>query len=252
MYSNEIIKLFLTSTLSKLMNIVIYLYNGLTVLDAVGPYEVLSRLPEANVKFVAKEKGVIISDTHFLKLVAEYDITEIQSADILVVPGSVVSFIRESKDKAVLNWIQNVHQTTIWTTSVCSGSVILAASGILQGKKATSHWGAIHMLNEYGVTPSSERYIQEGKIITAQGVSAGIDMALFLVGKIIGEEKAKAYQLFIEYDPNPPYNSGTITKADAETISLSKKILTKEAKKDLSLLDALKNIPSLIKLKRGS
>ena len=161
----------MTSTLSKLMNIVIYLYNGLTVLDAVGPYEVLSRLPEANVKFVAKEKGVIISDTHFLKLVAEYDIKEIQSADILVVPGSVVSFIRESKDKTVLNWIQKVHQTTTWTTSVCSGSVILAASGILQGKKATSHWGAIHMLNEYGVTPSSiERYIQEGKIITAQGV----------------------------------------------------------------------------------
>jgi len=153
MHSNEIIKLFLTSTLSKLMNIVIYLYNGLTVLDAIGPYEVLSRLPEANVKFVAKEKGVIISDTHFLKLVAEYDIKEIQSADILVVPGSVVSFIRESKDKAVLNWIQKVHQTTIWTTSVCSGSVILEASGILQGKKATSNWGDIHMLNEYGVTP---------------------------------------------------------------------------------------------------
>ena len=251
MHSNEIIKLFLTFILRKLMNIVIYLYNGLTVLDAVGPYEVLSRLPEANVKFVAKEKGLIISDTHFLKLVAEYDITEIQSADILVVPGSVVSFIRESKDKAVLNWIQKVHQTTIWTTSVCSGSVILAASGILKGKKATSHWGAIHMLNEYGVTPSSERYIQEGKIITAQGVSAGIDMALFLVGKIIGEEKAKAYQLFIEYDPNPPYNSGTITKADGETISLSKEILIKEAKKDLSLLDALKNLPSLIKLKSG-
>jgi transcriptional regulator GlxA family with amidase domain len=223
----------------------------LTVLDAVGPYEVLSRLPEANVKFVAKEKGLIISDTHFLKLVAEYDITEIQSADILVVPGSVVSFIRESKDKAVLNWIQKVHQTTIWTTSVCSGSVILAASGILQGKKATSHWGAIHMLSDYGVTPSIERYIQEGKIITAQGVSAGIDLALFLVGQIVGEAKAKAYQLFIEYDPNPPYESGTITKADAETISLAKKILTKEAKKDLSLLDALKNLPSLIKLKSG-
>lgn len=234
------------------MNIVIYLYNGLTVLDAVGPYEVMSRLPKAKVKFVAKEKGLIISDTHFLKLIAEYDITEIQSADILVIPGSVVSFIKETKDKKVLNWIQKIHDTTVWTTSVCSGSIILAAAGILQGKKATSHWGAIHMLNQYGVTPASERYIQEGKIITAQGVSAGIDMALFLVGKIIGEEKAKAYQLFIEYDPNPPYNSGTITKADAETISLSKKILTKEVKKDLSLLDALKNLPSLIKLKSGS
>lgn len=233
------------------MNIVIYLYNGITVLDAVGPYEVLSRLPDANVKFVAKKKGLVISDTHFLKLVAEYDITEIQCADILVIPGSVVAFIRESKDKIVLNWIQKIHQTSTWTTSVCSGSVILAAAGILQGKKATSHWGAIHMLIDYGVIPSSERYIQEEKIITAQGVSAGIDMALFLVGQIIGDEKARAYQLFIEYDPNPPYDSGTITKADAETISLSKKILTKEARKDLNLLDALKNISSLIKLKRA-
>ena len=233
------------------MNIVIYLYNGLTVLDAVGPYEVLSRLPDANVKFVAKEKGLIISDTHFLKLIAEYEINEIHSADILIIPGSVVSFIRESKDKTVLNWIQKIHQTTIWTTSVCSGSIILAATGILQEKKATSHWGAIHMLSDYGAIPSSERYIQEGKIITAQGVSAGIDMAIFLVGQIVGEKKAKAYQLFIEYDPTPPYDSGTITKADAETIDLAKKILTKEAKKDLSLLDTLKNLPSLIKLKNG-
>jgi len=218
------------------MNIVIYLYNGLTVLDAVGPYEVLSRLPDANVKFVAREKGLIVSDTHFLKLIADYDISEIQSADILIIPGSVIGFIRESKDAAVLNWIQKIHQTTTWTTSVCSGSVILAAAGILNGKKATSHWGAIHMLKDFGVTPSSERYIQEGKTITAQGVSAGIDMALFLVGQIVGAEKAKAYQLFIEYDPNPPFDAGTITKADTDTINLAKTMLSKEAKKDLSLL----------------
>jgi putative intracellular protease/amidase len=218
------------------MNIVIYLYNGLTVLDAVGPYEVLSRLPDVTVKFVAREKGLIVSDTHFLKLIADYDISEIQSADILIIPGSVIGFIRESKDAAVLNWIQKIHQTTTWTTSVCSGSVILAAAGILNGKKATSHWGAIHMLKDFGVTPSSERYIQEGKTITAQGVSAGIDMALFLVGQIVGAEKAKAYQLFIEYDPNPPFDAGTITKADTDTINLAKTMLSKEAKKDLSLL----------------
>jgi len=233
------------------MNIIIYLYNGLTVLDAVGPYEVLSRLPDANVKFVAREKGLIVSDTHFLKLVAEYDISEIQSADILVIPGSVIGFIRESKDTALLNWIQKIHQTTTWTTSVCSGSVILAAAGILNGKNATSHWGAIHLLSDYGAIPSNERYIQEGKIITAQGVSAGIDMALFLVSQIVGVEKAKAYQLLIEYDPNPPFDAGTINKADPETISLAKKILSKEAQKDLSLLDVLKNIPSLMKLKKG-
>ncbi|MEY2595641.1 MAG: hypothetical protein RI965_913 [Bacteroidota bacterium] len=233
------------------MNIVIYLYNGLTVLDAVGPYEVLSRLPDANVKFVAREKGLIVSDTHFLKLIADYDISEIQSADILIIPGSVIGFIRESKDAAALNWIQKIHQTTTWTTSVCSGSVILAAAGILNGKKATSHWGAIHMLKDFGVTPSSERYIQEGKIITAQGVSAGIDMALFLVGQIVGAEKAKAYQLFIEYDTNPPFDAGTIIKADTETVDLAKKMLTYEAKKDLSLWDTFKNMPSLIKLKKG-
>ena len=233
------------------MNIVIYLYNGLTVLDAVGPYEVLSRLPDANVRFVAREKGLIVSDTHFLKLVAEYDISEIQSADILVIPGSVIGFIRESKDESVLNWIQEIHRTTTWTTSVCSGSVILAAAGILKGKKATSHWGTLAMLSDYGAIPTSERYIQEGKIITAQGVSAGIDMALFLVSQIVGVEKAKAYQLFIEYDPNPPFDAGTIGKADEATISLAKKMLGKEAQKDLSLLDALKNLTSLWKLKKG-
>jgi putative intracellular protease/amidase len=232
------------------MNIIIYLYNGLTVLDAVGPYEVLSRLPDANLKFVAREKGLIVSDTHFMKLVAEYDISEIQSADILVIPGSVIGFIRESKDAAVLNWIQKIHQTTTWTTSVCSGSVILAAAGILNGKKATSHWGAIHLLSDYGAIPSNERYIQEGKIITAQGVSAGIDMALFLVSQIVGVEKAKAYQLFIEYDPNPPFDAGTISKADDATISLAKKMLSKEAQKNLSLLDILKNLPPLMKLKK--
>ena len=233
------------------MNIVIYLYNGLTVLDAVGPYEVLSRLPDANVKFVAKEKGLVISDTHFLKLFAEYDIAEIEPADILIIPGSVVGFLRESKDKSLLGWIQKIHQTTSWTTSVCSGSVILAAAGLLHGKKATCHWAAIHMLSDYGAIPSKERYVHEGKIITAQGVSAGIDMALFLISKIIGVEKAKAYQLFIEYDPNPPFDSGTMQKSDADTIHLARKMLSKDGKKDLSLWDTLKNLPSLIKLKDG-
>lgn len=233
------------------MNIVIYLYNGLTVMDAVGPYEVLSRLPGAQVKFVAREKGLIISDTHFLKIVAEYAISEIQSAEILLIPGSVVGFIRESKDAALLNWVRKIHQTTAWTTSVCSGSIILAAAGILNGKKACSHWAAMHLLSDYGAVPSSERYIQEGKIITAQGVSAGIDMALYLVGQLVGIEKAKAYQLFIEYDPDPPFESGTLSKADEDTIRLAKIMLQKGAKKELGIWDILKNLPSLLKLKKG-
>lgn len=233
------------------MDIVIYIYNGLTALDAVGPYEVLSRLPDANVKFVAKEKGVIVTDTHFLKLVAEYDISEIDKADILVIPGSVVGFIREAEDKALLSWITKINLTSTWTTSVCSGSIILAATGLLKDKKATSHWGVIHLLKEYGSIPISERYVQEDKIITAQGVSAGIDMSLYLASQIVGIEKAKAYQLFIEYDPKPPFDSGNVTQADVATVELAKKILGKEAKKDLSLWDIVKNVQSLIKLKRG-
>lgn len=220
-------------------------------MDAVGPYEVWSRLPGAQVKFVAREKGLIISDTHFLKIVAEYAISEIQSADILLIPGSVVGFIRESKDPVLLNWIRKIHQTSAWTTSVCSGSIILAAAGVLNGKKASSHWAAMHLLGDYGAVPSSERYIQEGKIITAQGVSAGIDMALYLVGQLVGIEKAKAYQLFIEYDPDPPFESGTLSKADEDTIRLAKIMLQKEAKKELGIWDILKNLPSLLKLKKG-
>ncbi|MBC6112409.1 DJ-1/PfpI family protein [Pedobacter fastidiosus] len=233
------------------MDIVIYIYNGLTALDAIGPYEVLSRLPNANVKFVAKEKGIIISDTHFLKLVAEYDISEIDKADILIIPGSVVGFIREAKDKSLLSWINKIYKTSAWTTSVCSGSIILAAAGLLKNKKATSHWAVIHLLNEYGSIPTSERYVQEDKIITAQGVSAGIDMSLYLASQIVGDEKAKAYQLFIEYDPKPPFNSGNIKEADSATIELAKKILGKEAKKDLTIWDIVKNVQSLVKLKRG-
>jgi putative intracellular protease/amidase len=233
------------------MDIIIYIYNGLTALDAIGPYEILSRLPNANVKFVAKEKGVIVSDTHFLKLVAEYDITEIDKADILLIPGSVVGFIREIKDTNLLSWIKKIDKTTVWTTSVCSGSIILAAAGLLKDKKATSHWGVIHLLKDYGSIPKGQRYIQEGKIITAQGVSAGIDMSLYLASQIVGEEKAKAYQLFIEYEPKPPFDSGNINKAETATIELAKKILGREAKKDLTIWDIAKNVQSLIKLKRG-
>lgn len=233
------------------MDIVIYIYNGLTALDAIGPYEVLSRLPDANVKFVAKQRGVIVSDTHFLKLVAEYDISEIDKADILIIPGSVVGFIREIKDKELLTWITKINETTAWTTSVCSGSIILAATGLLKDKKATSHWGVIHLLKNYGSIPTCARYVQEGKIITAQGVSAGIDMSLHLVSQIIGIEKARAYQLFIEYDPKPPFNSGNVNETNTATIELAKKMLGNEAKKDLSLWDIVSNVQSLIKLKGG-
>jgi transcriptional regulator GlxA family with amidase domain len=233
------------------MEIVIYIYNGLTALDAVGPYEVLSRLPNAKVKFVAKEKGVIVTDTHFLKLVAEYEISEINRADILLIPGSTVGFLKEIKNKNLISWIQKIHETTTWTTSVCSGSIILAASGILKNLTSTSHWAVSHLLKDYGAIPLSERFIQNGKIITAAGVSAGIDMSLFLVGQILGEEKAKGYQLVLEYDPQPPFDAGNFQKADERSIQIARKIMEHDAKKDLTLFEMVKHAQSLIKLKKN-
>jgi len=215
------------------MDIVIYLYNGVTALDAIGPYEVLSRLPDVNVKFVAKQKGKIITDTRFLKLIAEYDILEVEAADILLVPGSTAGFMNEIKDQVVLSWLQKLHKTTRWTTSVCSGSIILGAAGLLESKKATSHWAAIHLLQDYGSITTNERYVQEGKIVTAQGVSAGIDMSLFLADQIVGEKMAKAYQLLIEYDPKPPFSSGNVSQAEKEVIELCKMILMKSINKEL-------------------
>ncbi|UYZ62275.1 DJ-1/PfpI family protein [Hymenobacter weizhouensis] len=233
------------------MNIVIYLYHGITALDAVGPYEILSRLPQANVQFVGTQKGVIVTDTHFLKLVADYELAEIDRADILVVPGSTVAFVRETKNQALLAWIQRIHTTTTWTTSVCTGSLILGAAGLLRGLPATSHWAARPLLAEYGAVPTAARYVIEGKIITAAGVSAGLDMALGLVGKLCGADRAQAQQLLVEYDPQPPYQSGNAERAAANTVDWSRSLLAKDARKDLTLWDVVRHAQALLKLKKA-
>jgi putative intracellular protease/amidase len=233
------------------MEIVIYLYDGITALDAVGPYEVLSRLPSANVKFVGETKGIIVSDTHFLKLVAEYEISEIEKADVLLIPGSVIGFLRETKKKNVKDWIKKIHQTTQWTVTVCTGSIILASTGILGGLKASSHWAVIHLLKDYGATPALERFVREGKIITSQGVSAGIDMSLYLASQIVGVEQAKAIQLTIEYFPQPPLNYRLMEETSEDTRALARKLTEVRVKKDMSMFEMTKNIPSILKLKRG-
>ena len=233
------------------MEIVIYLYNGITALDAVGPYEVLSRLPDANVKFVGETKGIVVSDSHFLKLVAEYEISEIEKADILLIPGSVIGFLRETKKNNVKDWIKKIHQTTQWTVSVCTGSILLASTGILKGLKASSHWAVIHLLKDYGAIPALERFVREEKIITSQGVSAGIDMSLYLASQIVGVEQAKAYQLMIEYFPQPPLNYRLMEETSEETKWLARKLTEVRVKKDMSMFEMAKNMPSIIKLKRG-
>lgn len=222
----------------------------MTMLDAIGPYEVLRCLQDVNIKFVAKQKGEIKADSHFVHLNAKYSIDEIDRADILLVPGSTVAFLREMKDQKILDWIKKIDQTTQKTVSVCSGSLILAATGLLAGKKATTHWQAMKLLSKYEVTPTAERMIEEGKYITAAGVSAGIDMAIYLINQLKGETAAKAAQLVIEYDPQPMFDSGNFSTADEEVITLAKKIMEKDAKKDLSLLDMLKHLRSLWKLSK--
>jgi transcriptional regulator GlxA family with amidase domain len=201
------------------MNTAILLYDGFTALDAIGPYEVLSRLPGGDVTFVAAEAGPVRTDNGMLTIHAERSLAEVRAPEIVLVPGGPGE-VAERAGGPALDWLRAAHETSTWTTSVCTGSLILAAAGLLDGKRATGHWLAMDKLGELGAQPVSERFVIEGKIVTAAGVSAGIDMALALVAEIAGEQVAQAIQLGIEYDPQPPYDAGAPHKAPAEIVAL--------------------------------
>jgi len=199
------------------VEIVCLLFDGITALDIVGPYEVLQRLPEADVKFVAHSAGEVRTDNKFLALVADYSLAEINRADVLVVPGGFATRALEGDDD-LLAWIRAIDATTTWTTSVCTGSMLLAAAGLLEGKEATTHWASLERLREYGAIPTARRVVEQGKVMTAAGVSAGIDMALTLAARIAGDEFAQAVQLGIEYDPQPPFDAGSVDKAPDKVV----------------------------------
>jgi putative intracellular protease/amidase len=201
------------------MEIAILIFDRLTALDAIGPYEVLRSVPGATVKFVAREPGPKRTDAGSLALTADYSLSEVPSPDIIVVPGGPGQ-IAVMDDQPVLNWLRQAHSTSRWTTSVCTGSLILGAAGLLKGLRATSHWLALDTLRSLGAEPVSDRVVIEGKIITAAGVSSGIDMALTLVAREAGDAAAQSIQLGIEYDPQPPFNAGSPAKAPAEIVSL--------------------------------
>lgn len=230
------------------MKIVIYLYNGVTMLDAIGPYEILRNLPEAEVVFVAEKPGEIKADSGMVFVNVKHGIQEINNADILLIPGSTIGFLTEMKNKKVLDWIKEVNGKTKWTVSVCTGSLILASAGLLSGKKATSHWKSINLLGEYDAVPTRERIVEQGKYITAAGVSAGIDMALFLSNKIAGEEMTKAIQLIVEYEPKPMFDSGNYLKANEETKKIAEKKMSAEAKRELGLMGLVKYSKDITKL----
>jgi transcriptional regulator GlxA family with amidase domain len=200
------------------MNIAIPVFEGLTALDAIGPYEVLSRLPGANVQLLAAEAGPIRTQAG-MALVADGTFDELIDPQVIVVPGGHIT--RELMgDRHLLGWLRHAHERSQWTTSVCTGSLLLAAAGILNGLEATTHWLALDTLARYGAQPVSQRVVEHGKVITAAGVSAGIDMALTLAAHIAGEQTAQAIQLSIEYEPQPPFDCGSPAKAPNEIVAL--------------------------------
>ena len=201
------------------MDIAIPLYPDFTALDAVGPYEVLSNLPGANVRFVAAEAGPVTADTGMLTLVADASVDDVPAPEIVCVPGG-----RGTQgaiaDGRIVDWVRSAHETSDWTTSVCTGAQVLGAAGVLDGLDATTYWMALDSLRDYGARPCVRRVVHQGKVVTAAGVSSGIDMALTLASLIAGDDVAQAIQLGIEYDPQPPFDAGSEAKAPDHVVEI--------------------------------
>jgi transcriptional regulator GlxA family with amidase domain len=211
------------------VQVVALVFEGITALDVVGPYEVLQRVPGVEVRFVARAAGPVRSDNGYLGLHADHAIADVSSADVLVVPGGFGARALE-RDAEVLDWIRAIDATTTWTTSVCTGALVLGAAGLLEGLEATTHWMQLERLREYGATPTSRRVVEQGKYVTAAGVSSGIDMALVLAERLVGPDVARAIQLSIEYDPQPPFDAGSPEKAGADIVALVRAAVAAGAK----------------------
>jgi putative intracellular protease/amidase len=206
------------------MRIAIPLYDRFTALDAVGPYEVLQRIPGASITWLAHEPGPVSTDTGQLRLVADAAFEDLPDPEIVLVPGGTGTddFL---EDDRLVGWIRRAHETSEWTTSVCTGSLLLGAAGVLDGLDATCHWLDLDDLERYGARPTGQRVVEQGKVITAAGVSSGIDMGLTLAAKVAGPEVAQAIQLGIEYDPQPPFDSGSTEKAPPEITELVRAVV---------------------------
>ena len=202
------------------MQIAIFAYDHMTALDAVGPYEVLSRLPGADTVVVGQQRGPVRCDTRSLAIVADAALDEITTPDVLVVPGwSGSRQAQLLQPGPVQEWLRTVDRHTTWTTSVCTGSIVLAAAGVLAERRAATHWLAVDWLAELGALPTGERVSRDGKYVSAAGVSAGIDMALTLASLIADDQTAQAIQLLIEYDPQPPFDCGSVDGAPAQIVA---------------------------------
>ena len=200
------------------MQISLALYPGFTALDIVGPFQTFADVPGIEVGFVAEQAGPVLDHTGRLAMVATASFAEVTAPEIIVIPGGMVR--PEGVDDPVVQWIRAVHPATTWTTSVCTGSLYLATAGVLDGVDATGHWAAMEELGRLGAHPTGTRVVERGKVITAAGVSAGIDMGLTLVARIFGDDMAKIIQLAIEYDPQPPFDAGSPEKSTPEIVDL--------------------------------
>ncbi len=207
------------------MQVAVVLYPGFTSLDVVGPYEVLGRLPDTEVVFVAEHPGLVRNDLGSLSVDVSASLDDVTAPDVVLIGGGPGA-MAQMGDGPLHRWLRAVDETSAWTASVCTGSFILAASGVLRGRRATTHWTGLQQLADYGVTPSKERVVADGHYVTAAGVSAGIDMALSLAGRIAGDEMAQTVQLIIEYAPQPPYDAGSVDSASAAIVENAMKELS--------------------------
>lgn len=203
------------------MQIALALYPKFTMLDIVGPFQVLADVPGHDVVFVGRDTGLVVDHTGRAGIVATKTFDDVPDPDIAVVPGGLGD---TELDEALVAWLRAIHPTTTWTTSVCTGAIYLGAAGLLDGLDATTHWARRERLESLGAHYTEQRVVERGKIITAAGVSSGIDMALTLLGRMYGPEMAELVQLGIEYDPQPPFDAGSPEKAGPDLVELVKSV----------------------------
>lgn len=219
------------------MQIAIALFPAYTALDAIGPYQVFTYLPGAEVVVCAPRPGVVSDDKHLLDVDVRRSLDEVTAPDVIVVPGGQITHRMIRDGDPVIDWLRATSQAATWTTSVCTGSLLLGAAGLLEGRPATTHWASYDVLASLGAEPTEQRVVEAGDVVTAAGVSAGIDLALTLVARLAGDDAARAIQLGIEYDPQPPFDAGAPSKAPADVRELVGAILDEQRRDALAADD---------------
>ncbi len=219
------------------MQIAIVVYKGMTALDAIGPYEVLRQIPHAEIRFVSNKVEPIVTDSGVLVLGATHSFDETPKPDLVLVPGSSADTTTAMANGRLLKWLQDSYEGATRVTSVCSGALVLAAAGLLEGRPATTHWVAQAMLGQFGAEARpEERIVRSGKIVTAAGVSAGIDLALELVIELCDRRQAESIQLLIEYDPQPPVDTGHPSKAPEDLLQAARAEMLRQARNPRDLI----------------